>query len=74
LICCPDNAQEGTEVAPPFDIKVSTAQTPTEFELVDYNAIRNHPNIKLINERQCGQSTSDRIVGGEEGKKINFII
>lgn len=33
--------------------------------IVDYEALKNHPNINLVNSPRCGQATSNRIVGGD---------
>ena len=64
LICCPDNAVK-TQVAPavntaPLSISDSSEVPP----LNDFNKLQSHKNINLINEKGCGTSSVDRIIGG----------
>jgi hypothetical protein len=37
-------------------------------QIVNYEALKTHPNIGLVNDKRCGQASSNRIVGGEVGK------
>lgn len=54
-ICCPDNA-----VAPPINLME---------RITDYDALKNHQNLKLVNNEKCGQALADKISNGFDGIK-----
>lgn len=43
-------------------------------QIVNYESLKNHPNINLVNDKRCGQASSNRIVGGEVGNFFNFSV
>jgi hypothetical protein len=73
-VCCPDNAA----ITPrPFAASATTRRpfAPRPFaasangivlpQINDFSQINLHQNINLINDKKCGTSSSNRIVGGE---------
>lgn len=49
-----------TTLAPPLNLE----------KIVDYEALKNHPNLNLVNSDKCGQSTADKISHGFDGKPL----
>ena len=43
-------------------------------QIVDYEALNNHSNIKLVNSEKCGQATTNKIYKGFNGKLIENLI
>ncbi|KAG5673158.1 hypothetical protein PVAND_003226 [Polypedilum vanderplanki] len=71
FVCCPDNAIVATPTTttprplPPAELtKVSPAAAAELPQKTNLQTIKNHPNLKLINEPTCGTSNTNRIVGG----------
>lgn len=71
-MCCPDNAQSApvttatTTAAPPVALSAKEANLPRSPS--DLNLLKNHQNFNLINDKTCGVSTTNRIVGGIDGE------
>lgn len=38
----------------------------------DYEALKNHPNLYLVNSDKCGQATANKIYKGFDGKLKDF--
>lgn len=66
MVCCPDYAIQMTTQPPTTTAKFGLEVG--ELQGDDYEKIRNHPNINLINEKSCGPQFSNRVVGGVNGK------
>lgn len=71
FVCCPDYAIAATTTTAPRTTTVprtTTASKILDIVLPSKNYIQNHPNLRLLNEKKCGTSSANRIVGGEHGK------
>ncbi|CAH1730239.1 unnamed protein product [Chironomus riparius] len=74
FVCCPDNAKSApvttTTVAPVVVTSGKDSNLPRSPS--DLNSVRNHPNFNLINDKTCGVSTTNRIVGGIDADLKEF--
>lgn len=59
-----------TTVAPPISLSGKDANLPRSPS--DFNVIKNHANFNLLNEKSCGVSTTNRIVGGIDGEYLSL--
>lgn len=83
-VCCPVNIEEPvptteqpitsttkklTNRRPNWDVP---GAPPTIPNITDYNKIKNHPNVNLINRRSCGIYSDNRIINGQAANLKEF--
>lgn len=64
LVCCPDNAVK-IPITPAVAITPKPSQLLQVPAVSDLNKLSSHRHIGLLNEKECGSSSVDRIIGGK---------